>query len=125
MSRTILVVDDEEEILELCRKKLVEAGFQTITAGRGEEAVTKAKNNVPDLILMDIILPDIDGPEVVQRLKEEGRTQNIPVIFLSGILAPGDCPTDGIKVGGDFYEVVTKPIRFSQLLENIKRKLNP
>ena len=125
MSKTILVVDDEEEILELCRKKLVESGFQTITAGRGEEAVTKAKNNVPDLILMDIILPDIDGSEVVQRLKQEERTQNIPVIFLSGILAPGDCPTDGIKVGGDFYEVITKPIRFSQLLENINRKLNP
>ncbi len=125
MSKKILIVDDDDEILELCRKKMVDAGYQAITADRGEDAVTKAKNSAPDLILMDIILPDIDGSEVVQRLKKEERTHNIPVIFLSGILAPGDCPSDGIKVGGDYYEVLTKPIQFSELLEHIKDKLKP
>ena len=123
MGKTILVVDDEEEILHLCERKLTDAGYRAITAENGMEALNKAKSDLPDMILMDIMLPDIDGSEVVLRLKGEPRTEKIPVIFLSGIIARSEGPKDGINVGGEYYDVIAKPIQFNELLAYIKQKL--
>ncbi|HNV23616.1 MAG TPA: response regulator, partial [Candidatus Omnitrophota bacterium] len=89
MSKKILLVDDEKEIVQLLDKKLSQEGFEVIKLSSGKEAVDKTKKYLPDLVLMDIMMPDIDGAEAVKLLQKDTLTRNIPVLFLSGILAPG------------------------------------
>jgi DNA-binding response OmpR family regulator len=121
MSKKILLVDDEEEIVELLEKKLSQEGFQVIKMSSGKEAVEKTKKYLPDLVLMDIMMPDIDGPEAVKLLQKDSLTRNIPVLFLSGILAKGDSSDtpQGITVGGIHYPALGKPFTAQELLKRI------
>jgi len=121
-SKKILVVDDENDILQILYKKLSAQGYQVFKAANGEEAIENAKSCIPDLILMDILLPDIDGAQVVMTLKEIASTQNIPVIFLSGI-AGGEGDDGGIKVGGRRFPVLAKPFIFEDLLRAVQKVL--
>jgi len=86
MSRKILVVDDEATVLDVVVKKLVEQGFEVISALTGKGGFDKAKIYLPDLILLDILLPDMEGPEVARLLQSDESTKKIPIIFLSGSL---------------------------------------
>ncbi|HPN88283.1 MAG TPA: response regulator [Candidatus Omnitrophota bacterium] len=125
MSKKILLVDDEKEIVQLLDKKLSQEGFEVIKLSSGKEAVDKTKKYLPDLVLMDIMMPDIDGAEAVKLLQKDTLTRNIPVLFLSGILAPGsssDTP-QGITVGGIHYPALGKPFTAQQLLNKISELL--
>lgn len=118
----VLIVDDEEEILNLLYKKLSAYGYQVILATRGKEAVTKTKLYSPHVILMDIVLPDIHGSEVVQQLKEDPTTDHIPVIFLSGIVTKD--PETGestVRVGNQEYPAIPKPCTMEELLKEIRK----
>ena len=123
--RKILVVDDDEEILQLMEKKLVAQGYQVIRAQLGMEAVEKARSQSPDLILMDIVLPDIDGSEAVKLIQQDPITKNIPVIFVSGILTKGEEGKSflDIKVAGQQYQAFAKPFIFQSLLNEIQEAL--
>ena len=96
----ILAVDDERHILELISYNLQGAGYQVETAETGEQALEKAKDAAPDLILLDVMLPDIDGLQVCTRLKREPETASIPVIMLT---ARGDeiDKVLGLEMGAD------------------------
>ncbi|MDX9818801.1 MAG: response regulator [Desulfococcus multivorans] len=102
----ILVVDDEEDILELVRYNLVGEGFDVIPAETGEQALKIAGNEHPDLILLDLMLPGINGIEVAKRLKNNVRTRDIPIIMLTARGEEADIVL-GLEVGADDY--VTKP----------------
>jgi len=121
----ILIVDDDDDILQVMDKKLTAGGFKVIRAKRGMEAVEKAKAEMPDLILMDIVLPDIDGSEAVKLIHGEPATQQIPVIFVSGILAKdsGGHPTTELKVAGLKYHALSKPFAFETLMKEIEHIL--
>ena len=121
--KKILVVDDEDEILQILDKKLSAEGYHVLRARQGREAVEKARTKVPDLILMDIVLPDIDGAEVVVMLKDSPATQNIPVVFLSGIAVTGEAPVSEITVGGRRFTAIAKPFSFDKLLRTIQQFL--
>lgn len=124
--KTILIVDDENDILNLLQKKLTEKGFQVISATRGREGIDKIKSQRPDLILMDIVLPDIGGPEVIKAIKEDPATRHIPVIFLSGIVSRQDDDTDmGVHVDGIRYNALAKPFYFQELYEQVQKVLSP
>lgn len=102
----ILVVDDEEDILELVRYNLAKNGYGIICAESGEKALTMAKSENPDLIVLDLMLPGIDGLDVARKLKDDGKTRGIPIIMLTAKGEEADIVT-GLELGADDY--VTKP----------------
>ena len=117
----ILVVDDEEDVLELVRYNLDKNGYKTEIATTGESALTKARAKLPDLIILDLMLPGIDGLEVCKKLKSETKTQNIPIIMLTAKGEETDIVT-GLELGADDY--VTKPFSPKILLARIRRILH-
>ena len=84
-NRKILIIEDDIFLSELMSKKLIEEGFKITKAVDGEEGLIKANDETPDLILLDLILPGIDGFKVLAQLKEEPKTGSIPVIILSNL----------------------------------------
>jgi DNA-binding response OmpR family regulator len=82
--KKILVVDDEEQILSLIEKKLKASNYDCVTASRAKEGIALAKSSQPNLILLDIALPDMDGYSLAKELKKDKGTREIPIIFLTG-----------------------------------------
>ena len=117
----ILVVDDEEDVLELVRYNLDKNGYRIETATTGEKALTKARTKLPDLIILDLMLPDIDGLEVCKKLKSDTKTQNIPIIMLTAKGEEADIVT-GLELGADNY--VTKPFSPKVLVARVRRILH-
>jgi two-component system alkaline phosphatase synthesis response regulator PhoP len=117
----ILIVDDEEDVLELVRYNLDKNGYKTEIATTGESALTKARAKLPDLIVLDLMLPGIDGLEVCKKLKSETKTQNIPIIMLTAKGEETDI-VSGLELGADDY--VTKPFSPKVLLARIRRILH-
>ena len=117
----ILIVDDEEDVLELVRYNLDKNGYNTETATTGEEALTKARAKLPDLVILDLMLPGIDGLEVCKKLKNDTKTQHIPVIMLTAKGEEADIVT-GLELGADDY--VTKPFSPKVLIARVRRILH-
>jgi len=116
----ILVVDDEEDILELVRFNLSKEGYQVICAATGEKAVEIARSGLPDLVVLDLMLPGMDGLEVAKFLKNDPETQNIPIIMLTAKGEESDVVT-GLELGADDY--VTKPFSPRILMARVKAAL--
>jgi two-component system phosphate regulon response regulator PhoB len=117
----ILIVDDEEDVLELVRYNLDKNGYCVETATTGEEALTKARAKLPDLVILDLMLPGIDGLEVCKKLKSDTKTQHIPVIMLTAKGEEADIVT-GLELGADDY--VTKPFSPKVLIARVRRILH-
>lgn len=117
MKQKVLVVDDEESILELITFNLEKAGFEVITASDGLEGWNKAKKEIPDLLVLDIMLPELDGLDVFRRVRNEGATHHIPVLFLTARREEID-RVIGLELGADDY--VTKPFSPRELTARIK-----
>jgi two-component system OmpR family response regulator len=122
----LLVVDDEPTVRELLCAALRHAGFTVAAAGTGQEALDRAREVSPDLVLLDVMLPDLDGFEVIRRLRERHRpapaprTGHIPVVFLTARDATQD-KIEGLVLGGDDY--VTKPFDLQELIARIRAVL--
>ena len=117
MMPKILIVEDEPDIVELLAYNLHQAGFETITAFNGEDALRHANTRPPDLVLLDVLLPGVDGLEVCRMLKRNPTTADIPVIMLT---AKGE-KTDrivGLELGADDY--VTKPFSPREVVLRIR-----
>jgi two-component system phosphate regulon response regulator PhoB len=114
---TILVVDDEEDILELVRFHLSREGYEVLRAETGEEAWQKIRRQPVDLLVIDLMLPGIDGLELTRRLKNDQRTRQIPVVMLSAKGEEVDIVT-GLELGADDY--VTKPFSPRVLLARVR-----
>jgi two-component system, OmpR family, alkaline phosphatase synthesis response regulator PhoP len=102
----LLVVEDEEDILELLRYNLVKEGYRVTGALTGEEALRTARSSPPDLIVLDLMLPGMDGLTVCRELKQDARTREIPIIILTAKGEEADIVA-GLELGADDY--VTKP----------------
>ncbi len=118
----ILIVDDEAEMSEFLAKELSKEGFTVVQALAGEEAVDKAGSFLPDLILMDILMPNMDGAEAVKELKKDFRTKDIPIIFISGIITQKEIKE--ITVGDRLYPALAKPFTSRQLLTEISKVMS-
>lgn len=112
----ILLVEDNEANRDMLSRRLVRKGFEVVMALDGQQAVDMAASENPDLILMDMSLPVIDGWEATRRVKSERTTRAIPVIALTAHAMAGD-REKALDAGCDDYD--TKPIDFSRLLEKI------
>jgi two-component system, OmpR family, alkaline phosphatase synthesis response regulator PhoP len=116
----ILVVDDEEDILELVRYNLTREGYKVISAASGEEGLMSAKAENPDLIVLDLMLPGIDGLDVTRRMKENDSTRKIPIIMLTAKGEESDIVT-GLELGAEDY--ITKPFSTKVLVARIRAVL--
>jgi two-component system OmpR family response regulator len=114
----LLVVEDDANILELLSASLRFAGFDVSTATSGSAAVTAAKSSAPDLVVLDVMLPDLDGFEVIRLMREGG--QRTPVVFLTARDGTDD-KIRGLTLGGDDY--VTKPFSLEELTARIRAVL--
>jgi CheY-like chemotaxis protein len=113
----ILIVDDEESIRSLLRQELTEAGYLTSEASNGKEAIESIRQHRPDLIILDIMMPEINGFDVAAILKNDPQTMDIPIIILSIV----QDKARGFRIGVDRY--LTKPIDTAQLFEDISALL--
>lgn len=118
--KTVLVVDDEKDIVQLIRYNLEREGFKVESASDGNEALKKASDVKPDVILLDIMLPGKDGYEVIKSLNQNERTARIPVIFLTAKSAEFD-EVLGLELGADDY--IVKPISPRKLISRIRAVL--
>jgi two-component system phosphate regulon response regulator PhoB len=116
----ILVVDDEPDAVELVEFNLKANGYDVVTATDGEEALEKARAIIPDLIVLDLMLPEVDGTEVCKILRRDQRTQAIPIIMLTAKAAEIDRVL-GLELGADDY--VTKPFSPRELVLRVKKLL--
>ena len=114
---TVLIVDDQERNLEMAQTALAGEGFEVITALSGEQALQTVAVKAPDLLLLDVLMPDMDGFEVCVRIKKNPATHDIPVIFLSGV-ADQRSITTGFDLGGVDY--ITKPFNKAELQARIR-----
>jgi phosphate regulon transcriptional regulator PhoB len=120
MKSKILVVDDEPDAVELIEFNLKSAGFEVVSANDGAEAVQKAKNLQPELIILDVMLPEMDGMEVCKTLRRNPDTAKIPIIMLTAKAAEIDRVL-GLELGADDY--VTKPFSPRELVLRVKNML--
>jgi two-component system OmpR family response regulator len=114
----VLVVDDEDYIADLLSTGLKFVGFDVRTVGGGQEALTLARDWKPDLLVLDVMMPDVDGFEVTRRLRAEGR--HVPVLFLTARDSVEDKVT-GLTIGGDDY--VTKPFSLEEIVARVRALL--
>ena len=116
-NRVILVVDDEERMARFIRLNLEHDGFQVVEAFKGMQAIQALRDSMPDIVLLDVMLPDIDGFEVLKLIRE---ISTVPVIMLTA-RGEEDDRVHGLELGADDY--ITKPFSQKSLLEIMKKHL--
>lgn len=119
-NQKVLVVDDEEDILELLKFNLSREGYQVPCAASGEQALGLVRSENPDLIVLDLMLPGIDGLEVTRRLKNDPNTKNLPIVMLTAKGEEADIVT-GLELGADDY--ITKPFSPRILVARVRAVL--
>lgn len=117
MSRSILLVDDEPQTRDLLRLMLKRDGYDVFDAEDGFDALKKVKSLLPDMVLLDVMMPDIDGITVCKKIRSDETTANIPVVMLSA-RTHEEAVRRGIAAGATRY--LTKPIGRESLLENVR-----
>jgi CheY-like chemotaxis protein len=122
MVKRILVVDDDENILSLERTILEQKGFDVTTAAGGAEALQLLGERTFDLVLLDVMMPEIDGFTVCRRIKEDPKTRDLPVIFLTA-KGGGEALAEGFESGAVMY--INKPFTANKLLTIVNTMLEP
>jgi two-component system phosphate regulon response regulator PhoB len=118
--QSILLVDDERDLLSVLEFNLRAAGFETSLASSGEEALAQLRRRVPDLVVLDLMLPDVSGTEICRRIKADPRTQAVPVVMLTAKSEEVDRVV-GFELGADDY--VTKPFSVRELVLRVRALL--
>ena len=115
----ILIVDDDRKILDLLLDLLALEGYQVATAGDGSEAIDLARSFNPDIVISDVVMPNVSGLELCRRLKEDARTAYVPVLLISGLATSDDANIEGLHAGADDY--LELPFRNEELLVKVAR----
>jgi len=119
-TKRILVVDDEPDVVRILSKSLMLNGYEVITANDGLECLAKAENEIPDLILLDNVMPNMDGQTTLAKLKDSKKTEGIPVIMVTALADEKNITT---SQKGGAVEYVVKPFDYNVLLEKITQAL--
>ncbi len=120
MARTVLVIDDEPELVKLLDYNLTRAGYAVLTARDGERGLAAARQHSPDLVVLDVMMPGLDGWEVCKRLRADPATAAVPLLMLTAKADEADRVL-GLELGADDY--VTKPFGVKELLARVKALL--
>jgi DNA-binding response OmpR family regulator len=116
----VLVADDDPDILSLVKLRLERSGYDVVSAGDGEQALETARTRSPDLALLDVMMPKLDGYEVTARLRKEEATRHLPVILLTARVQESDIAR-GVEAGADDY--VKKPFSTHELRDRVQAVL--
>jgi DNA-binding response OmpR family regulator len=116
----VLVADDDPDIRSLVTLRLERSGYEVVAAGDGEQALAAALERAPDLALLDVMMPKLDGYEVTERLRQEEATRHLPVILLTARVQETDIAR-GVEAGADDY--VKKPFSTSELRDRVQAVL--
>jgi len=124
--KKILIVDDERKLRELLDLRLSAEGFTVIEAADGEEGVAAARKHSPDLILMDVMMPKMDGGEAVKELEQDSATKDIPVIFLTSMITKEEETNQafGIQLDTRKHRFIAKPFETPALIAEIHKILD-
>jgi DNA-binding response OmpR family regulator len=118
----ILLIDDDKDICQLTQKALTLHGYKVDAFCDPMAGIKHAQSNKPNLILMDIMLPGLSGPEIIKSLKESPQFKDIPVIFLTGLVTGDENSLEeGIMVGAQMYQTLGKPYEIEKLLAAVKK----
>ncbi len=120
MPKTVLVIDDEPELVRLLDYNLTKAGYLALTARDGEAGLSLAREHAPDLVVLDVMMPGLDGWEVCKRLRQDPATAGVPLLMLTAKAEEGDRVL-GLELGADDY--VTKPFGIREFLARVKALL--
>ena len=120
MSKRILVVEDDPASLRLMQYILEHKGYEVLTAVNGVVGLKKARSEEPDLVIMDVMLPGMDGFDICYHLRSETQTAGLPILMLSAKAREADRDT-GLKVGADSY--ITKPVDPAEIISNVETLL--
>ena len=120
MTKQIVVIEDEPDILEVLRYNLSREGYAVETSNNGLDGINRVRSSLPDLVLLDLLLPGIDGLEVCRRLKSHRTTGNVPIIMLTAKGEESDIVL-GLELGADDY--ITKPFSPREVLARIRAVL--
>lgn len=120
--QTILIIEDERSLIDVLSYNLTKEGFEVVTASDGQEGLQKAQSLIPNLVILDLMLPVIDGLQVCQQLRADPRTRHIKIIMLTARSEEVD-EIVGFNMGADDY--VTKPFKIKPLIHRIKARLQP
>lgn len=121
MSKTVLIVEDNELNMKLFRDLLEAHGFETLQTKNGHEALQLARDHSPDLIIMDIQLPEVSGLEVTRWIKNDDKIKGIPIVAVTAFAMKGD--EEKIREGGcEAY--IAKPISVTQFIDTVRRFVN-
>jgi len=118
--KKILIVDDDLDLSETIKSVLELEGYTLSISNAPQAGIKLAKEQQPDLIIMDVLLPEMNGAEVVKILKSDPVVKNIPVIFLSGLVSTDDDLQGGMQVGGKHYQILAKPFENKRLVGLVK-----
>ena len=121
MKKKILLVEDDPFLIDIYSTKLKDAGFEVLVSDEGEEAIGKVKEENPDLVLLDIVLPEIDGWEILRRIKSDEKLKNLKVIILSN-LGQKEEVKKGMELGAVNY-LIKAQYTPSQVVEEVKKAL--
>lgn len=120
--KKILVIDDEENIGNIVKLNLERTGrYEVMSATTGQQGIQLAREERPHLVLLDIYMPEMSGPEVVERMEADPRTSGIPIVFLTGVVTPQDLEGNKGQIGG--RQFVAKPITTKGLDDTIQSVL--
>ena len=122
--KKILVVDDDPQIVDLVTIRLRANNYEVISSPDGKDAILKAQKEQPDLVIMDIMMPNMPGGDAVRLLMADDKTKGIPIIFLTALTAnlPYEADHKGIiNVDGHFFPAIPKPFKPEKLLSEIKK----
>ncbi len=120
MPKTILIVDDEKDMLNILETRLKTYGFNVLTALNGEEGFRKAKEGKPDLVLLDILMPNVDGVTMAANLRKDENTKKIPIVFLTSLVYKEEVKQKH-KIGGETF--LAKPFEIEEMMSVIQEKL--
>ena len=121
MAKKILIIDDEQDLVTMLSFRLQANGFEVLSALDGPSGIEKAKTDKPDLIILDLMMPGMNGYEVAKELKANNNTSNIPVIVFTAAVTP-DLNQKVCKIQAADY--ITKPFEPKELVEKVKRALS-
>lgn len=117
MKKKILVADDEEDFLELIKHNLLLEGYEVVTASNGNEAMRKVYDESPNLLILDINMPEMDGMEVCKKIRGSFLYKHLPIIMLT-VRKTRDDQVEGLNTGSDDY--ITKPFHARELIARVK-----
>lgn len=124
--KRILLIDDDKDMASLTKTTLLKQGYDVEVFHEPIGGIERAKEYKPDLILMDVMLPGMNGAEAVSRLKADNHLKDIPVIFLTALVSHGEKFEDtGLNVDGRHYRTLGKPYEIEELLKEIQSTLTP